>query len=135
MTIWVINVLTGGRGCEGGQVWGHARRRGCGTARTRPAGAADIVGDLIRVIKESHPPRKPVKQHICCFYWLTRGGEVAAVGLAGADFGYTKSFRAAGVRFYLHKLFRAAGRRILSTQSFRAAGVLWLRFLSLCFVR
>ena len=79
--------------------------------------------------------RKPVKQHICCFYWLTRGGEVAAVGLAGADFRYTKSFRAAGVRFYLHKLFRAAGRRILSTQSFRAAGVLWLRFLSLCFVR
>ena len=72
--------------------------------------------------------RKPVKQHICCFYWLTRGGEVAAVGLAGADFRYTKSFRAAGVRFYLHKLFRAAGRRILSTQSFRAAGVLWLRF-------
>ena len=79
--------------------------------------------------------RNPVKQHICCFYWLARGGEVAAVGLAGADFRYTKSFRAAGVRFYLHKLFRAAGRRILSTQSFRAAGVLWLRFLSLCFVR
>ena len=50
--------------------------------------------------------RKPVKQHICCFYWLTRGGEVAAVGLAGADFRYTKSFRAAGVRFYLHKLIR-----------------------------
>ena len=47
--------------------------------------------------------RKPVKQHICCFYWLTRGGEVAAVGLAGADFRYTKSFRAAGVGFYLGK--------------------------------
>ena len=31
---------------------------------------------------------------------------MAAVGLAGADFRYTKSFRAAGVRFYLHKRFR-----------------------------
>ena len=31
---------------------------------------------------------------------------MAAVGLAGADFRYTKSFRAAGVRFYLHKLIR-----------------------------
>ena len=30
---------------------------------------------------------------------------MAAVGLAGADFRYTKSFRAAGVRFYLHKRF------------------------------
>ena len=92
-------------------------------------------GALIgRVFFFTPPSRKPVKQHICCFYWLTRGGEVAAVGLAGPDFRYTKSFRAAGVRLYLHKLFRAAGRRILSTQSFRAAGVLWLRFLSLCFV-
>ena len=30
--------------------------------------------------------RKPVKQHICCFYWLTRAGEVAAVG-RGRIFG------------------------------------------------
>ena len=79
MTIWVIYVLTGGRGCEGGQVWGHARRRGCGTARTRPAGAADIVGRLMRGEVCVECSRNPVKQHICCFYWLTRGG-AAAVG-------------------------------------------------------
>ena len=27
--------------------------------------------------------RKPVKQHICCFYWLTRGGAAAVGELAG----------------------------------------------------
>ena len=43
--------------------------------------------------------RKPVKQHICCFYWLTRGGEVAAGGGSpGEGFWYTKSFRVGGVR-------------------------------------
>ena len=36
--------------------------------------------------------RKPVKQHICCFYWLTRGGEVAAVGLAGGGVLVHKEF-------------------------------------------
>ena len=77
----------------------HARRRGCGTARTRPAGAADIAVRLMCGEVFIECSRNPVKQHICCFYWLTRGGEVAAVGLAGADFRYTKSFRAAGVRF------------------------------------
>ena len=86
-------------------MWVHARRRGCGTARTRPAGAADIAVRLMCGEVFIECSRNPVKQHICCFYWLTRGGEVAAVGLAGAEFRYTKSFRAAGVRFYLHKLF------------------------------
>ena len=128
MTIWVINVLTGGRGCEGGQVWGHARRRGCGTARTRPAGAADIVGRLMRGEVCVECSRKPVKQHICCFYWLTRGGEVAAVGLAGG-----------GV--LVHKECPRGRGSIVSTQTFvDRAGVggvavqRWLRVLLLCFV-
>ena len=63
--------------------------------------------------------RKPVKQHICCFYWLTRGGEVAAGGVLretvfgtqtlctrwGSMLG-TQTLSGGGmVRFYLHKLF------------------------------
>ena len=67
--------------------------------------------------------RNPVKQHICCFYWLTRGGEVAAVGLAGAEFWYTKSSRAAGVRFYLHKFCRAGGIRFYLHKLFGRRGL------------
>ena len=48
--------------------------------------------------------RNPVKQHICCFYWLTRGGEAAAVGLAGG-----------GV--LVHKEFPRGRGPILSTQT------------------
>ena len=36
--------------------------------------------------------RKPVKQHICCFYWLTRGGQAAAVGRAGGGVLVHKEF-------------------------------------------
>ena len=85
-------------------MWGHARRRGCGTARTRPAGAADIVGRLMGSEVCIESSRKPVKQHICCFYWLTRGGEAAAVGLAGG-----------GV--LVHKEFLCGRGPILSTQT------------------
>ena len=35
-------------------------------------------------------PRKTVKQHNRCVYWLTRAGEVAPLRLAGPDFRYTK---------------------------------------------
>ena len=64
-------------------MWGHARRRGCGTARTRPAGAADIAVRLMCGEVFIECSRNPVKQHICCFYWLTRGGEAAVGELAG----------------------------------------------------
>ena len=36
MTIWVVKVNSGGRVCEGGQVWGHARRRGYAAAEIWP---------------------------------------------------------------------------------------------------
>ena len=48
--------------------------------------------------------RKPVKQHIFYSYWLTRGGEAAAGGLAGG-----------GV--LVHKEFPRGRGPILSTQT------------------
>ena len=72
-------------------------------------------GTLIRPQVCIECSRKPVKQHICCFYWLTRGGEVAAVGLAGAEFWYTKSSRAAGVRFYHTNFVGRAGSDFIYT--------------------
>ena len=49
--------------------------------------------------------RKPVKQHICCFYWLTRGGE-AAVG------------ERAGGGVLVHKECPRGRGSILSTRTF-----------------
>ena len=39
---WVVNVNSGGRVCEGGQVWGHARRRGYAAAEIWPKSDFDI---------------------------------------------------------------------------------------------
>ena len=94
--------------CSAEGVWDGPNPAG---GRRGHCGAIDVRGGFFC----AECSRNAVKQHICGCYWLTRGGEVAAVGLAGVDFRYSKSFRAAGVRFYLHKLFRAGGRRILST--------------------
>ena len=44
MTIWVVKVNSGGRVCEGGQVWGHARRRGYAAAEIWPKSDFDIDG-------------------------------------------------------------------------------------------
>ena len=44
MTIWVVKVNSGGRVCEGGQVWGHARRRGYAAAEIWPKSDFDIGG-------------------------------------------------------------------------------------------
>ena len=41
---WVVNVNSGGRVCEGGQVWGHARRRGYAAAEIWPKSDFDIGG-------------------------------------------------------------------------------------------
>ena len=72
--------------------------------------------------------RKPAKQHICYFYWLTRGGQAAVGELAGG-----------GV--LVHKEFPRGRGPIVSTQTFvDRAGVggvavqRWLRVLLLCFV-
>ena len=62
--------------------------------------------------------RKPVKQHIGWFYWLTRGGEGAAGGVrrgggfgtqrvsawVGFDFRYTNFVGRLGAGFYLHRV-------------------------------
>ena len=62
--------------------------------------------------------RKPVKQHIGWFYWLTRGGEVAAGGVlretvfrtqrvaavVGFDVRYTNFVGRVGGGFYLHRV-------------------------------
>ena len=44
-------------------------------------------------------PRKTVKQHNRCVYWLTRAGEVAPLRLAGPDFRYTKNSARPGSDF------------------------------------
>ena len=44
MTIWVVKVNSGGRVCEGGQVWGHARRRGYAAAEIWPKSDFDPRG-------------------------------------------------------------------------------------------
>ena len=41
---WVVKVNSGGRVCEGGQVWGHARRRGYAAAEIWPKSDFDIGG-------------------------------------------------------------------------------------------
>ena len=50
--------------------------------------------------------RKPVKQHICCFYWLTRGAGRWRWVEVRRDFIYTNIVGYCGVvRLYVHKRF------------------------------
>ena len=68
--------------------------------------------------------RKPVKQHICCFYWLTRGG-AAAVGerAGGGVLGSQRVPARPGFDCIYTNVCRPGGCRSVSTQSFRAAWV------------
>ena len=99
-----------------------------------------FLKNLYRVCGEFS--RKPVKQHIGWFYWLTRGGEVAAGGVrrggvfgtqrvsawVGFDFRYTNFVGRLGAGFYLHRVgwggmvrFARMGFRVVAQVRARSA--------------
>ena len=92
-----------------------------GGGRRRPkSGQNPISTSVAEILLQGlcGPARKPVKQHIGWFYWLTRGGEVAAGGVrrggvfgtqrvsawVGFDFRYTNFVGRLGAGFYLHRV-------------------------------
>ena len=122
--------------CEGGQVWVHARRRGVGGGRIRPAGGSGSI-DIAPLVT----PSKPVKSTNGRFYWANRDVSLFFARLCPPDFSYTNFSGDRGCPHFTytdffswryrrslatHTFSGCRHRRIciLTTQTFRVAGVL-----------